>query len=82
MGSLRLNAERITDMSVELKDVRAKVSPETLAVLTSIADAYEKDLSEFIREILSDRAERFLRAARLADKRMKVEGGSGILGEK
>lgn len=68
-------------MSVELKDIRAKVTPETLAVLSAIADANEKELSEFIREILSDRAERFLRAARLADRRMKVEGGLGILGD-
>ena len=69
-------------MSEELKDIRAKVSSRTLSVLQSIADANDKTLHDYVREILTDKAERFLSAAKLADRRLRVEGGSGILGEK
>lgn len=68
-------------MSEELKDIRSKVSSKTLAVLQSIADSHNKTLNDFIRELLTDKAERFLVAARLADRRLRVEGDSGILGD-
>ena len=68
-------------MSTELKDLRLKIDPDTHAVLSAIADAYGKDFGEFAREVLKERADRFIHAARLADRRMRVEGGAGILGE-
>lgn len=69
-------------MSSELKDIRSKVTPETHAVLSAIADSYGKELGDFVREILAERAEKFVHAARPADRRLRVEGGSGILGDK
>lgn len=69
-------------MALELKDLRLKIDAETHAVLTAIADSYGKDFGEFAREILKERADKFVVAARLADRRLRVEGGVGILGEK
>ena len=69
-------------MAVEMKDIRSKVTPEAWAVLSSIADAQEKEFSEFIREILTDRADTFVRAAKIAERRLRVEGCSGLLGDK
>lgn len=68
-------------MGEQLKDIRTKVTPKTLVVLQAIADSHNKTLIDFIRELLTDKADRFLLAARLADRRLRVEGEPGILGD-
>lgn len=65
-------------MSPELRDLRAKITVETDAVLDAIAKAEGRDRSEIVREVLHAWAVSQIDAipekARLLQQRLKAEG--------
>jgi hypothetical protein len=64
-------------MSVELKDLRAKVTPETWCFLESESRATGKDMAELVREILGTWASVRLHAHIEAEKLLCAEGFAG-----
>ena len=64
-------------MSLPLKDIRAKVSVETWAVIKGLATAYDKDEGEIVRTILTEYTEKFSHATRVADALLTAEGIAG-----
>lgn len=65
-------------MSEPLKDLRAKVTPETDAVLEAVARASGRDRSEIVREILHDWAIEEIDKASMVHKMLRAEGLPGI----
>lgn len=67
-------------MSLDLKDLRAKVTVETDAALEALAVTAGKEKGEVVREILHFWALQQISMANLLDRRLRFEGGKGILG--
>jgi hypothetical protein len=71
-------------MSLELRDLRAKVTVETDAVLLVESRITGKDRSEIVRDILSEWAEQRVHAAKLLVAMLERDGllgvGEGTLG--
>lgn len=65
-------------MAADLKDLRAKVTPRTNAVLEALNRATGRDKSEIAREILDKWAAEQIHAASLIDRMLAVEGEPGI----
>lgn len=68
-------------MSLELKDLRAKITEETDIWLEVETQASGRERSEIVRDILHDIAIKRIGAANLLCKRMQEKGLSGIKGE-
>ncbi|MGL4648740.1 MAG: hypothetical protein ACRC1H_04980 [Caldilineaceae bacterium] len=72
-------------MSVELKDLRSKVTARTDAVLEALNRATGKDKSEIVREVLDKWAAEQVHAATLIDRCLVAQGepgiGQGIVGK-
>lgn len=65
-------------MSSELKDLRAKITPRTNAVLEALNRSTGRDKSEIARDILDKWAVEQIHAASLIDRMLAVEGEPGI----
>jgi hypothetical protein len=65
-------------MSEPLKDLRAKVTPETDAVLEAVARASGRDRSEIVREVLHDWATGEIGKASMVHRMLRAEGLPGI----
>jgi hypothetical protein len=65
-------------MSLELKDFRGKITPETDAVLEAVNRATGKDKSEIAREVLHKWAAEQVDIANLLDTMLRREGMGGI----
>ncbi len=59
-------------MAAELKDLRAKITPRTNAVLEAINRATGRDKAEIAREILDKWAAEQIHAASLIDRMLAV----------
>lgn len=68
-------------MSVELRDIRAKVTAEADIALEVECATTGKDKSELVREILQHWAMQRIHAANVLARRLKAEGIAGSLGE-
>lgn len=66
-------------MSLELVDVRVKVSPEAHAALSAFAEADGIEVGELTRNILQSWAEKRIRAASVLQRRLKA---AGIVGDR
>ena len=66
-------------MSEPLKDLRAKVTPETDAVLEAVARASGRDRSEIVREVLHGWAVEQIDKASMVHKMLRAEGLPGIV---
>lgn len=64
-------------MADELRDLRARISVETDAVIDTIARAEGRDRSEIIREVLHAWALQKIAFAQSLAKRLEAEGISG-----
>lgn len=67
-------------MSLDLIDLRAKITLETDAVLEAIHRATGRDRSEIARQVLSELAASEIHKASLIDKLLAREGLRGICG--
>lgn len=67
-------------MSDPLKDLRAKISPETDAVLEALNRATGKEKSELVRAVLHDWAVSRIHEASVMHRMLLSEGLPGILG--
>jgi hypothetical protein len=65
-------------MSEQLKDLRAKITPETDAVLEAMNRACGKDKSEIVRDVLHAWASQKIHESSLVDRLLKAEGLPGI----
>ena len=65
----------------ELRDLRAKITPEADQVLEAVSRASGRDKSELVREVLHDWAGKKLHEARLIHRLALREGGDGRSGE-
>lgn len=65
-------------MSLDLKDLRAKITPEADAALEARAASTGKEKAEIVRELLHEWALSQIQMAKLLDRRLKAEGFSGI----
>jgi hypothetical protein len=65
-------------VAVELKDLRAKITPRTNAVLEALNRSTGRDKSEIARDILDKWAADQIHAATLIDRMLAVEGEPGI----
>jgi hypothetical protein len=74
----------VIDMSLELKDLRLKITPETDCVLRAKARASGKDLNEIARQVLDQWAVTEIHAATVLGRFLQAEGldgaGRGTLG--
>ncbi len=61
----------------EFRDLRAKVSVETDAVLDTISRATGRDRSEIVREVLHAWAQRKIHESSLLQRRLVAEGIQG-----
>ena len=68
-------------MSVELKDLRAKISVTAYAFLEARSRVSGVDISTQVREILDNWADDQLHIATIADQLMRSEGMPGIVRE-
>lgn len=68
-------------MSLELRDLRAKVDVETDCWLTAMARSTNRDKGAIVREILHEHASQHLRASKIAARLLEVEGIAGNRGE-
>lgn len=65
-------------MSIELKDYRGRITPETDCVLEAKARATGRERQEIVREILHEWALREIHGASMLDKLLRAEGIEGI----
>jgi len=65
-------------MSEPLKDLRAKVTPETAAVLEGIHRATGQDISEIVRGVLHVWASEKITELSMVHKMLQAEGLPGI----
>lgn len=61
----------------ELRDLRAKVTPETWCALEAEHRATGRDHSEIVREVMHDWAYQKIRAANVLDRLLTAEGITG-----
>ena len=64
-------------MSLELVDVRCKVSVETHVALLAFAEADDIEVGELARSILHSWAERRIKAASVLQRRLRAAGITG-----
>lgn len=64
-------------MSIPLIDLRAKITPETDAVLEAVSRATGKDKSEIVRDVLHKWAVAEIHASNVLQKILKREGING-----
>ena len=67
-------------MGIELKDFRAKITPESDAVLEGISRATGQDRAEIARAVLHEWALKQIHAATVTHKLLQAEGLAGIDG--
>lgn len=75
------NPERPHSVSLDLHDLRAKITPRTHAWLEARHRVTGEEVSAIVREILDQHAERELDVAKVADALLRREGLPGISGE-
>lgn len=68
-------------MALDLKDLRAKITPEAHCVLNAYADAHHMDVSELVRSIISAWANEQIHAATVMNKALQREGIVGKVRE-
>lgn len=68
-------------MSLDLHDLRAKITPRTHAWLEARHRVTGEEVSAIVREILDQHAERELDVAKVADVLLRREGLPGISGD-
>ena len=64
----------------ELRDLRAKITVETDAVLDCLSKVTGKDRSEIVRDWLHEKSSEYLQVQKLLHARLKAEGISGSEG--
>ena len=69
-------------MSEPLRDLRAKVHPQTWCVIEAEHRATGRDHSEIVREVLASWAAQRVHAASVLPKLLAVEGIDGKAGER
>ncbi len=69
-------------MSADLKDLRAKITPETWCWLEALHRATGKEQSEIVRDVLHDWASKHLDASSIAGRLLYGEGLAGKNGER
>jgi hypothetical protein len=67
-------------MSLDLKDFRGRVTPETDCVLTAEAQSTGRDRQEIVREILHEWAVQRIHGASVLNALLRREGLQGIDG--
>ena len=67
-------------MSIELKDFRGRITPETDAALDGISRATGQDRQEIVRDILHGWAMKQIHAASVMHRLLQAEGLKGIDG--
>jgi hypothetical protein len=67
-------------MSLDLKDFRGRITPETDAVLEAISRTTGRERQDIAREVLHEWAIKQVHAASLIDKLLRSEGLKGIDG--
>lgn len=68
-------------MGVELKDLRAKITPETWCWLEALSRATGDDQQTIVRDVLHRWASQNLHASSIAEKLLAAEGIAGNKGE-
>ena len=68
-------------MSLDLKDIRAKVPVKTWAVIKGMAAAFDKEEGEIVRQVLTEWAAKMSHANSVTKKVLDVEGVTGSDGE-
>lgn len=69
------------NMSLDLHDLRAKITPRTHAWLEARHRVTGEEVSAIVREILDQHAARELDVAKVADRLLRREGLPGITGD-
>lgn len=69
-------------MSLDLRDLRAKITPETWCWLEATHRITGRDIAEIVREHLHDIALNQLRIASVANRLLDAEGLSGSIGDR
>jgi hypothetical protein len=64
-------------VALELKDVRAKLTPESHCVLMAYAEAHGLDASEVVRDLVAEWARKQVHVAELTRRNLAREGLAG-----
>lgn len=67
-------------MGIELKDMRARITPETDAVLEGLSRAHGRGRQEIVRDVLHEWALKQIHAASVMHRLLLAEGLRGIDG--